>query len=649
MVKFREDFQETIERHPHFAAIYRPGRYALPQVEILAGSFSEVATLADIHCDPALRRTVGTGALHQTLSLVPFRQVRERGFAAPDDGVPLLTMVIEEQMLLPVAELEQGLSKGELNSVQYGFDLDDQAYAEIAARIIKEEIGRGEGANFVLKRSLLGKIHDFSLEKALLLFLRLLQCEPAAHWVYMIRSGTDYVIGASPEKHISARGSDISMMPISGTLRIEGGAEDETRLLQFLEDGKEINELLMVVDEELKMMACICDGNVTATGPTLLPMASIVHTSYSLHGTSSLPAGEMLRHTLFSPAVTGSPLQNACRVIEKYEPQGRGYYSGLFALTGFDEKGDRELDSVIAIRTCYIDQEGRFRIPVGATIVKDSDPLEEAGETRAKAQSLIDAIEGKGRGGRVIPHSMGELAETVAVKALLTQRNVNLNRFWLQRGYPRVERAGAVRDRLLVLNAEDDFTAMLGAQLERIGFDVTVKGYEEPFEDADYDFALLGPGPGDPTQLSDPKIMRLRAIAREWLRGRRPFVAVCLGHQIVSSLLGLPVAPYAQPQQGSQRKICYFGSEVTVGFYNTFSAWAESNEAYCKEFATEIEISRAPQDGEVFGVRSNFFQTAQFHPESILSKDGLRILGDFAAFLREQRQQSLSLTELRHG
>ncbi|MFO7115698.1 chorismate-binding protein, partial [Pseudomonas aeruginosa] len=52
----------------------------------------------------------------------------------------------------------------------------------------------------------------------------------------------------------------------------------------------------------------------------------------------------------FAPTVTGSPLESACRVIRRYEPQGRGYYSGVAALIGGDGQGGRTLDSAILIR-----------------------------------------------------------------------------------------------------------------------------------------------------------------------------------------------------------------------------------------------------------------------------------------------------------
>ena len=76
------------------------------------------------------------------------------------------------------------------------------------------------------------------------------------------------------------------MNPISGTFRL-GSSDTDTlkpRFLDFLHDEKEIYELFMVVDEELKMMCDICDKGGQVLGPFLKPMSHLVHTEYFLAG-----------------------------------------------------------------------------------------------------------------------------------------------------------------------------------------------------------------------------------------------------------------------------------------------------------------------------------------------------------------------------
>ena len=118
------------------------------------------------------------------------------------------------------------------------------------------------------------------------------------------------------------------MNPISGTFRLPTGtdvAEGSLRrqMLEFLHDEKEIYELFMVVDEELKMMCDICDKGGQVLGPFLKPMSHLIHTEYFLSGRTSRDPREVLRDTMYAATVTGSPVQNACRLIKQYENQGR--------------------------------------------------------------------------------------------------------------------------------------------------------------------------------------------------------------------------------------------------------------------------------------------------------------------------------------
>lgn len=148
----------------------------------------------------------------------------------------------------------------------------------------------------------------------------------------------------------------------------------------------------MVVDEELKMMCTVGDRGGAVVGPRLKEMAHLAHTEYELRGRSSLDVREVLRETMFAATVTGSPVQNACRVIERYEAGGRGYYAGALALLGVDASGSQTLDSPILIRTADIAADGALRVPVGATLVRHSDPAGEVAETHAKAAGVLAAL-----------------------------------------------------------------------------------------------------------------------------------------------------------------------------------------------------------------------------------------------------------------
>jgi phenazine biosynthesis protein phzE len=272
------------------------------------------------------------------------------------------------------------------------FDVDDDAYAETVRRVVADEIGTGEGANFVMKRSFTALLPDFDSAAALSFFRRLVEREAGAYWTFLIHTGERTLVGATPERHISVHDGNAVMNPISGTYRYPSSGPDLNGVLDFLADEKEADELYMVVDEELKMMGRICPAGGRVRGPYLKEMARLAHTEYFIEGRTDRDVRDILRETLFAPTVTGSPLESAARVISRYEPQGRGYYSGVAALIGRDAAGGRTLDSSILIRTADIDADGRMRIGVGATLVRHSDPASEVQETRAKAAGLLAAL-----------------------------------------------------------------------------------------------------------------------------------------------------------------------------------------------------------------------------------------------------------------
>jgi 2-amino-4-deoxychorismate synthase len=561
----------------------------------------------------------------EVLALLPYRQIAERGFEAPDDGTPLLAMVVAEQGALPLAEVLARVPERSATLLNQGFDLGDDEYAATVRRIVEDEIGRGEGANFVLRRSFTADISDYSPAHALAFFRRLATCEQGAYWTFIIHTGTRTLVGASPERHLSLRDGVAVMNPISGTYRYPSTGPTLAGVRDFLADPKETDELFMVVDEELKMMSRICDSGARVTGPRLKEMARLAHTEYFIEGRTDRDVREILRETLFAPTVTGSPLESACRVINRYEPQGRGYYSGVAALIGTDAAGRRTLDSSILIRTADIDAAGGVRIGVGATLVRHSDPRSEVEETTAKAAGLRLALGGDG------PQ---RFAGHPSVRADLEQRNRRISGFWLRPEQERPDPAPELLGRrVLVVDAEDTFTSMIDRQLRSLGLAVTVSRFDQRYSVEGYDLVVLGPGPGDPREVAHPKIAHLRSAVRRLLDEERPFLAVCLSHQVLSTLLGFELVRRPVPNQGVQRQIDLFGRPARVGFYNTYAARSAVDTADCPGVAGPVRISRDPETGEVHALRGPTFASMQFHAESVLTEDGVLLLREALATL----------------
>ncbi|MEU8371813.1 chorismate-binding protein [Micromonospora sp. NPDC048894] len=630
---------------PAFALLHRPEAVG-GRVELLVGDVGCVRTLADL----PLPRLTGPGQpRHDLLAMVPYRQLTETGFECHDDGAPLVAMTIREQAVGSVAATSRLLPDGVIDLGTPQFDIEDDEYAEIVRRVLVNEIGHGTGANFVIKRTLTAPLRSSPVQTALTVFNRLLADERGTYWTFVIHTGSRTFVGATPERHLSLFDGTAMMNPISGTLRYRPGGPALSEVLDFLADRKETGELYMVLDEELKTMARVTDRGGRVVGPFLKEMGNLAHTEYLIEGSTSLDVRDALRETMFAPTVTGSPVANACRVIRRYEPDGRGYYSGVAALFSRDVNGGRSLDSAILLRTVEI-VDSRLRITVGATLVRDSDPRLEVLETHAKAQGVLRGL-GVAPGPDRTASARSSLAGHPAVQAALAARNTDLARFWFddRDGRTRVPQvAQLVGRRAVIVDAEDSFTAMLAHQLREFGLQVTLCGATEPFPREEADLVVMGPGPGDPNNRDDVRIDRLHTRIRDLLHAGTPFLAVCLSHQVLGSLLGLDLVRRRRPNQGVQRDIEFFGRRVRVGFYNTFAVRSADDHLWPAGVGP-VAVSRDPRTGEVHGFVGPHFRSVQFHPESVLSTDGTSILAEMATSVLSGSVHELAAVDTSRG
>jgi phenazine biosynthesis protein phzE len=569
------------------------------------------------------------GRTYDRLLCVPFAQIRERGFEVHEDGTPLTSIDITVEAEIPTADILRLLPDQPVEATgPRGFDIDDDEYAGIVARIIDDEIGNGEGANLVIARTYSATIADWDVAKALTVFRRLLERERGAYWTFVVYTGDRYLIGASPERHITVNGGDVRMNPISGTFRV-GGIDDPTerkgQLLRFLADEKEIYELFMVVDEELKMMCDICSEGGQILGPYLKAMTHLMHTEYILAGRTTKDVRDVLRSSMYAATVTGSPVENACRLIKKYETAGRGYYGAVMALLGRDAGGAAIADAPILLRTADVSIGGELRVTVGATLVRDSDPGYEVAETHAKAGGILTAF-GLVPAPAAPPGAVAELALDEDVLVSLHRRNDRLSRFWFadQSGSEPV--AGLAGKHVVVLDGEDDFVNMLRHMLSVLGMTSETVHYSDyapgAFDRADV--VVVGPGPGDPRDVSDAKIKAVRAAVDDLLQAGTPFLAVCLGHQVLCGLLGLPLAYKDIVFQGTQTTVTIGDRDENVGFYNTFVARVDAQTA----LPPGVGVDSDPDTGDVHYLSGPHYRGVQFHAESILTERGFDLVRD---------------------
>jgi phenazine biosynthesis protein phzE len=550
------------------------------------------------------------------VSMVPYAQVRERGFRVHDGDEEVLSLVPDTIAELDLADLPSLPDEVPIRtSGRVVSELSDERFASQVAAVIQNEICAGEGSNFLISRKHEVKLESFDATVAHTIFRRLARSEFGAYLTFCFYDGTRYFIGSSPERHITIRDGLVQMNPISGTLPKKALAS-RADLIAFLNDAKEINELFQVVDEELKMMSKICSDGGEIRGPFLKEMSSLIHTEYELDGHSKMPIVDAFRLSMFAATMIGSPLENAARIIHKYETGSRRYYTGAIVLRTCDAEGKEALDSAITIRTMEVDRLGQATIQAGASIVRDSVPAKECLEVKAKAEGLLRAI----ASGETRTRELHRYVDP-QVEDILRSRNKDLSRFWINDQQSRHTPARNPRS-LLIIDNEDEFTFMLRHMLEHLGIRATIRNFDDPTLDLTAaDLVLVGPGPGDPTDTSDSKMATVHGIVDRLLGTGRKFMAVCLGHQILCHRLGMSVVRVDPPLQGVQQSIDLFGRSEPCGFYNTFFATPP------RIAPSGVEVAIEP-GGRVSALRSSQFVSFQFHVESVLTTNGMNILRD---------------------
>ena len=578
------------------------------------GEFYALNKLDDIH-------TLARETRRDVVFVLPYCVIRERGFEAHGDE-PILAIVVDTEIKITKEKLIADLPEAEIavdGSVTPS--LSDAEYADRVCQLQVQEIAAGNASQTTLARYFSGRMKNFNLETILAIYRQALQ-QSGQYMTVLFANGADqFIIGATPEKHLEVRGNETIMIPIAGTLRKEDPNTFAARLENFLKDPKEINELFQVVDEEMKMMGVICPEGGVINGPFLREIGAVVHTEYQLVGLRTSDTIAALRRTLHAPTVVGSPMESAARIIKKYEPTSRRYYAGEVGIYHCPrtDAPNGDLDCAILIRCAEIDGAGNFRIQAGGGIVRDSDPHNEAEESRAKAQGILGILTGTARHGEV--YLTDELRKKSA--PLLAARNEHLSDFWMDRQSPFTrERTPIDGMRITILNNEDDFAHMIGHMLRVQQACVRVVDtfdYNAATDNADV--VIIGPGPGDPTDGTLSRMRLLQKIIADLSASARPMLGICLGHQALAVYQGLSVARQPQSSQGVQRTVRVMGMMQRLGFYNSFSPIFDIAAQARTDFTFDVD-----DDNRIIAMQSQGIVGLQAHPESILSERGMDLI-----------------------
>ncbi len=186
---------------------------------------------------------------------------------------------------------------------------------------------------------------------------------------------------------------------------------------------------------------------------------------------------------------------------------------------------------------------------------------------------------------------------------------------------------------ILLLDNYDSFTYNLAQYLGQLGQQIEVRRNDritlEEIERLRPERVVISPGPCTPRQagISVPLIQRFA--------GKIPILGVCLGHQAIGEALGGRVVRAPKIMHGKTSDIFHDGRTIFAGLPRPFTATRyHSLIVERRSLPKELEISAETDDGTIMGLRwrqrgAAPLEGVQFHPESVLTAEGLRLLENF--------------------
>ena len=183
---------------------------------------------------------------------------------------------------------------------------------------------------------------------------------------------------------------------------------------------------------------------------------------------------------------------------------------------------------------------------------------------------------------------------------------------------------------LLMIDNYDSFTYNLVQYFGELGEDVRVHRNDEiaiaEIEAMKPDRLVVSPGPCSPAEAG------ISVAAIQAFTGKLPLLGVCLGHQSIGAAFGGKVVHARQLMHGKTSPVCHLDAGVFRGLPNPFTATRYHSLAIERASLPPcLEVTAWTEDGEIMGVRHKDFQVegVQFHPESIRTEHGHRLLKNF--------------------
>lgn len=183
---------------------------------------------------------------------------------------------------------------------------------------------------------------------------------------------------------------------------------------------------------------------------------------------------------------------------------------------------------------------------------------------------------------------------------------------------------------IVMIDNYDSFTYNLVQYLRMLGADVCVHRNDEfEIEDivkSDPAGIVISPGPGRPESAG------LTVPVIQYFSGKKPILGVCLGHQSIAAAFGGDIILAKKLMHGKTSIVNADGQNIYTGIKKPFPAMRYHSLSVSRETLPDcFDISSETDDGEIMGIRHKSHPTEgiQFHPESIMTPVGKRLLRNF--------------------
>ncbi|SDI95579.1 aminodeoxychorismate/anthranilate synthase component II [Alteribacillus bidgolensis] len=191
---------------------------------------------------------------------------------------------------------------------------------------------------------------------------------------------------------------------------------------------------------------------------------------------------------------------------------------------------------------------------------------------------------------------------------------------------------------ILMIDNYDSFTYNLVQYLGEMGEELVVRRNDkitiEEIEELSPDFLMVSPGPCSPDEAG----ISMEAI--KYFAGKIPVFGVCLGHQSIAQVFGGKVIRSDRLMHGKTSEVRHNEQSVYKGLPNPFTATRYHSLIVEKQSLPEcFEITSWTDEGEIMGIRHRSLpvEGVQFHPESIMTGEGKKLLRNFVEAHREQQ------------